>query len=125
GPDRFDARHRKPGPAPAHRAAHGDPRGAARIVHGKRRHSRAGAGRVRCVHHRAELVSEGSLLVIAAAQSLVSSDIAANGAAIRQLIAGAATSGARHVVFCEGALSGYAKNQIASPQSWRNYDWAG
>jgi Predicted amidohydrolase len=70
-------------------------------------------------------VSEGSPLVIAAAQSLVSSDIAANGAAIRQLIAGAATSGARLVVFCEGALSGYAKNQIASPQSWRNYDWAG
>lgn len=64
-------------------------------------------------------------LVIAAAQSPVSPDIAVNGEAIRHLIAEAAANGARLVVFCEGALSGYAKNQITSPQSWANYDWAG
>lgn len=63
-------------------------------------------------------------LVIAAAQSPVSPDVGANGAAIRQLIAEASAAGARLVVFCEGALSGYAKNQIERPEDWLRFDWA-
>lgn len=61
---------------------------------------------------------------IAAAQSIVTPDIAENGRTIRGLIEQAAAQGARLVNFCEGALSGYAKAQITSPDSWRNVDWA-
>ncbi|WP_431320946.1 carbon-nitrogen hydrolase family protein [Rhizobium sp. YTU87027] len=60
---------------------------------------------------------------IAAAQTLVSSDIAANGSAIRNMIVAAAASGARVINFCEGALSGYSKFQIMHPDDWRSFDW--
>lgn len=61
---------------------------------------------------------------IAAAQSIVTPDIAENGRTIRRLIEQAAAQGARLVNFCEGALSGYAKAQVTSPDSWRDLDWA-
>ena len=60
----------------------------------------------------------------AMAQTVVSTDIAANGAAIRTMIVKAATQGARLVGFCEGALSGYAKLQIGNPGEYRGFGWA-
>lgn len=60
---------------------------------------------------------------IATAQTLVSSDIAANGSAIRNMVAAAAASGARVINFCEGALSGYSKFQIMHPDDWKSFDW--
>lgn len=60
---------------------------------------------------------------IAAAQTTVSASLAANGEAIRGLIAAAADEGARLVHFCEGALSGYAKAQIGHPEAWSAFDW--
>lgn len=60
---------------------------------------------------------------IAAAQTVVSSDITANGNAIRQVLLDAAEEGARLVTFCEGALSGYSKAQIANPDGWLSFDW--
>ena len=62
-------------------------------------------------------------LKIAAAQTLVSSDIAANGGAIRNMITAAAAGGVRVINFCEGALSGYSKFQIMHPDDWRRFDW--
>ncbi|KXG86844.1 carbon-nitrogen hydrolase family protein [Agrobacterium bohemicum] len=62
-------------------------------------------------------------MIIAAAQSVVSKDIAENGRTIRDLIAQAANEGARLVNFCEGSLSGYSKGQIAAPEDWLNVDW--
>lgn len=61
---------------------------------------------------------------IAAAQTIVSSDIHANGIAIRTAIVEAAEEGTRLVNFCEGALSGYAKSQIVHPDRWADFDWA-
>ncbi|ASY74394.1 carbon-nitrogen hydrolase family protein [Sinorhizobium fredii] len=60
---------------------------------------------------------------IAAAQTVVSSDIASNGKAIRQVLIDAAEDGVRLVTFCEGALSGYSKAQIADPDDWLSFDW--
>lgn len=60
---------------------------------------------------------------IAAAQTIVTSDISANGIAIRQMIAQAAADGAQMVNFCEGALSGYGKAQIGTPEKWASFDW--
>ncbi len=60
---------------------------------------------------------------IAAAQSVVTKDVAENGRTIRALIHQAAKDGARLVHFCEGALSGYAKAQIAAPEDWQNFCW--
>jgi deaminated glutathione amidase len=62
---------------------------------------------------------------IAAAQTAVSHDISANAHCIRQVISDAAAQGAALVSFCEGALSGYAKAQIASPDDWQSFDWCG
>lgn len=62
---------------------------------------------------------------LAMAQTIVSSDIAANGVAIRTMIRAAAAGGARLIGFCEGALSGYSKAQIASPSDWATFDWSG
>jgi predicted amidohydrolase len=62
-------------------------------------------------------------LKIATAQTIVSADIAANGSAIRLMIARAAAGGARIINFCEGALSGYSKFQIPSPDDWARFDW--
>ncbi|AZG79019.1 carbon-nitrogen hydrolase family protein (plasmid) [Methylocystis rosea] len=61
---------------------------------------------------------------IAAAQTVVSRNVRANGATIRQMITDAAAEGVQLIVFCEGALSGYAKAQIASPDDWASFDWA-
>lgn len=60
---------------------------------------------------------------IAAAQSIVTKDVAENSGTIRTLIHQAAKEGSRLVNFCEGALSGYAKAQITSPEDWQNFDW--
>jgi|TARA_R110001583_G_scaffold32107_6_gene109936 predicted amidohydrolase len=60
---------------------------------------------------------------IAAAQTVISRDMASNGEAIRQLLVDAAADGVRLVTFCEGALSGYCKAQIANPEDWQNFDW--
>ncbi|MEK1893008.1 MAG: carbon-nitrogen hydrolase family protein [Rhizobium sp.] len=60
---------------------------------------------------------------IAAAQTIVSTDNAANGSAIRSMIAAAAATGARVVNFCEGALSGYSKLQMMHPDDWAGFDW--
>lgn len=62
---------------------------------------------------------------VAAAQTFVSADVAANGQAIRAMIAHAAAAGARLINFCEGALSGYAKSQIVRPDLWAAFDWDG
>lgn len=60
---------------------------------------------------------------LAMAQTVVSTDISANGAAIRATIVQAAARGARLVGFCEGALSGYSKSQIMSPAEWEDFGW--
>jgi predicted amidohydrolase len=61
---------------------------------------------------------------LAMAQTVVSTDILANGAAIRAMIASAAAQGVRLIGFCEGALSGYSKFQIGSPAEWEDFGWA-
>ncbi|RCK52324.1 hydrolase [Thalassospira profundimaris] len=60
---------------------------------------------------------------IAAAQTAVSKNISTNAALIRQVISDVAQDGVRLVNFCEGALSGYSKAQIACPDDWRSFDW--
>ena len=62
-------------------------------------------------------------MLIAAAQSFVSSNIPANGEAIRQVMTMAATQDVRLICFGEGALSGYAKNHIRRPDDWAHFDW--
>jgi len=62
---------------------------------------------------------------IAATQTAVSKDISTNAALIRQVISDAAAEGVKLVSFCEGALSGYSKAQIATPDDWRFFDWFG
>jgi len=57
---------------------------------------------------------------IAVCQSPVTADIAGNGLAIRKLIGEAADKGARLAVFCETALSGFAKDHVLS---WSSFDW--
>lgn len=65
------------------------------------------------------------MLKIAVAQTFVSASIAENARVIRAMMGAAASDGARLVLFCEGALSGYAKAQIGSPENWARFDWAG
>lgn len=60
---------------------------------------------------------------IAAAQTVVTKDLSENAAVIKQLLADAASKGVRPVSFCEGALSGYSKAQIADPDEWLSFDW--
>lgn len=60
---------------------------------------------------------------IAAAQTVVSDDPSANAAEIKQVLLHSARQGARLVNFCEGALSGYSKAQISSPDCWASFDW--
>ena len=62
-----------------------------------------------------------SPLTIAIAQNQVVRDVRTNGAHIRTLMEQARDKGARLVHFSEGALSGYAKAQIAN---WKEVDWA-
>ncbi|HWV20029.1 MAG TPA: hypothetical protein VN036_03275 [Devosia sp.] len=61
---------------------------------------------------------------IAAAQTPVAQDIGANGDTIRNVLRAAHAQGIALVVFCEGALSGYAKSQIKRPDEWHAFDWA-
>ncbi|PVB59498.1 carbon-nitrogen hydrolase family protein [Labrenzia sp. 011] len=63
-------------------------------------------------------------MIIAAAQTLVSEDLSANAASIKLVLVDAAQQGARLVNFCEGALSGYSKAQIKSPENWASFNWA-
>jgi predicted amidohydrolase len=58
--------------------------------------------------------------VIAVAQTHVTDNPTANGSTIRSVMRRAAAHGARLVQFPEGALSGYAKEQIPS---WDVVDW--
>lgn len=60
---------------------------------------------------------------IAAAQTVVSSDIRANADRILNAISEAAAEGVRLIGFCEGAMSGYSKAQIAAPDDWRTFGW--
>ena len=60
---------------------------------------------------------------IAAAQTVISRDMASNGEAIRQLLVDAAADRIKLVTFCEGALSGYCKAQITNPEDWQTFDW--
>ncbi|MBO9172237.1 carbon-nitrogen hydrolase family protein [Rhizobium sp. L245/93] len=60
---------------------------------------------------------------VAAAQTEVSADISKNAEIIKRVLSQAASEGARLVNFCEGALSGYSKMQIASPDDWVSFDW--
>lgn len=62
---------------------------------------------------------------VAAAQTLVSSDITENAKEITDILAQAAAENVRLVLFCEGALSGYAKSQIPLPDQWEHFDWHG
>lgn len=60
---------------------------------------------------------------IAAAQTFVSANILANGEAIRHLVMLAAAQDVRLICFGEGALSGYAKTHIRTPEDWVHFDW--
>ena len=59
---------------------------------------------------------------IATAQSIVSNSVQENGAVIRSLIKEAKAQGASLVHFCEGALSGYTKQQVGY---WEAFDFNG
>lgn len=59
-------------------------------------------------------------IVLATASSLVTPNVLANGAHIREMMGQARAQGARIVHFPEGALSGYAKNEVLA---WRDVDW--
>ena len=54
---------------------------------------------------------------IATVQSEVTSQVDKNGVLIRKMIKQAHLKGADIVHFCEGALSGYAKHQLGSPEN--------
>ncbi len=59
-------------------------------------------------------------LTLATAQSLITSDIRANGAEIRRLMRLARAKGADIIHYPESAMSGCAKAQI---KSWSEVDW--
>lgn len=65
-------------------------------------------------------MTKSRLVKIATAQVSVAKDIRNNGQKIRHLIETAASIGADLVHFCEGALSGYCKNQI---QNFEDFNW--
>lgn len=58
-----------------------------------------------------------SKIIIATAQTKVSRNIKENGQAIRYLIKKSHSKGADIIHFCEGALSGYTKKQLGSPEN--------
>jgi predicted amidohydrolase len=60
-------------------------------------------------------------MLIASAQTPITSDVRQNGEHIRAAMEQAAAAKARLVHFAEGALSGYVKSQV---QSWQDVDWA-
>ena len=57
-------------------------------------------------------------MIIATAQSPITGDVRRNGKAVRRLMRRAAGAGARLVHFPEGALSGYAKEEVAD---WQDF----
>lgn len=59
-------------------------------------------------------------IVLATASSLISPNVRVNGAHIREMMGQARTEGARVIHFPEGALSGYAKNEVLA---WQDVDW--
>ncbi|WP_296992548.1 carbon-nitrogen hydrolase family protein [Thalassospira sp. UBA1131] len=63
-------------------------------------------------------------MLLAAAQTTLSSDISANGAVIRRMLTDAAGQGASLICFGEGALSGYPKRYFDKPDIWADFDWA-
>lgn len=63
-------------------------------------------------------------MLLAAAQTRASSDIAENGKAIRRMLIEAARQGASLICFGEGALSGYSKSYFDKPDIWGDFDWA-
>ncbi|MEV0906221.1 carbon-nitrogen hydrolase family protein [Streptomyces hokutonensis] len=65
-------------------------------------------------------MSSSSSLRIATAQVMISDDARRNGPVIRRLMREAAEAGARLILFPEGCLSGYAKEQI---RDWDQVDW--
>ncbi|MCA1492935.1 carbon-nitrogen hydrolase family protein [Ensifer sp. NBAIM29] len=65
----------------------------------------------------------GASLKVTTAQIPVSPEISVNATAVRKAIKDAADQGARLINFCEGALSGYGKAQIISPERWQDFDW--
>lgn len=65
----------------------------------------------------------GASLRTATTQIPVSPEISTNATSIRQALKSAARQGARLINFFEGALSGYGKAQIISPERWRDFDW--
>jgi deaminated glutathione amidase len=66
-------------------------------------------------------MSEG--IRIAAAQTFVTTDVARNGAAIRDAMRHAADQGAELVHFTEGALSGYGRKELKPFAQWTQHDW--
>jgi predicted amidohydrolase len=62
-------------------------------------------------------------LRIALAQSLVTTDPRANGAAIRDLMRQAAAAGARLIQFPEGAMSGYPSGEAKQALAGWDVDW--
>jgi predicted amidohydrolase len=62
----------------------------------------------------------GMSIVVATAQSLISTDIRENGFEIRRLMTLAARAGADLIHFPEAAISGYVKSQISE---WKMVDW--
>ncbi len=65
-------------------------------------------------------VIDVSCIRVAVAQSSITADPRVNGETIRSVMRQAAAQGSRVVQFPEGALSGYAKEQI---HSWEGVDW--
>jgi predicted amidohydrolase len=61
------------------------------------------------------------MVLIATAQSAMSTDVRLNGQSIRALMTEARENGARIVHFTEGALSGYSKSEVPH---WTAFNWA-
>jgi predicted amidohydrolase len=59
-------------------------------------------------------------IILATASSLITPNVLTNGAHIREMMGQARSQGARIVHFPEGALSGYAKNEVLA---WQDVDW--
>jgi predicted amidohydrolase len=59
-------------------------------------------------------------VLLATASCLVTPNVRVNGAHIREMMGQARAEGARIVHFPEGALSGYAKNEVLA---WQDVDW--
>jgi predicted amidohydrolase len=63
-------------------------------------------------------------LIIAAAQTPVTVDVAKNSAIIRAMMRRAKAKGANLTHFTEGALSGYGRKEMTPFERWSSEDWA-